>query len=864
MSDFTRETSQLRTFLQRRGISYNAKDKTWRCPNSAAHSHSDAHESAVLYENSDGNHILWCPVCLIKGNIFTVVELLDGYHEFKDKLKSVRDTLGIADEKPKRKKQEPVALTLDEARKVYNQDEIKSIAAKKGWGDIKGRWPYTDKDGNIIALDIRFEKEGEKKDVITFWYDGHSLRWAGAPVLIYNLSEVKNGKPILISEGAKCAEASRILEKFTPLSWSGGAAKAGMVDWSGLVNSEVYIYPDDDRPGIGAAQKIKAQLPQARVIRPHEATRALKPKGADIIEILQVMTPDEFTAYALDPANHLNDSEFAPDTPTTTTPTLPSGALSQPFKILGIGDDGRAAFITSWGRMVKWNLDSLSKTKLKVLASQEYWDAEYPAKGGFDVDQAIDDVINESQLKDFHESDIRGRGAWRDGDDISYHDGVNTLGIYDKKKIYLRLPQHDIGISDEAATVELTRAVKDNIFKMSFETLADAVRCISWSVLAPFAGALPYRPAMLITGPSSSGKTTIANLCIRKLASCEWFNGSESTVAGVRGKIKHDSKGIMFEEVERDTIKKATNRDELFSLMRVSVSDDAPDTVKGTKEGGYNSFKMQNMFGFIAIDPTVESVADENRIFRVNMILPTNGDTWKEIETNLKELLSEKNCRAIRALTWQKLHVIFSLADRIVDIIREKTGRDYRSSYADALLASAFMVVWTGTDEPSTDQIKTMLTKYYALQPLEEHRNEAEELVDRIMDETIEILHDNNQREKMTIMECLNKVYAGNTEEKDSDAKIKDYRDHLARYGIRITDGTSIAIANCHHLIMKIIDSGNGYNKILKRHPGYVEGQRSLGFFGVIKGRRCTILKDMIKKKWDEKTEDEQVEALFE
>lgn len=521
-----------------------------------------------------------------------------------------------------------------------------------------------------------------------------------------------------------------------------------------------------------------------------------------------------------------------------------------PFKILGIGDDGRAAFITEEGRLQKYNLAGITKNQLGVLANRKFWSLEWPLpKEKTEWDAAIDDVIRNSQRHDFIESNVRGRGAWRDGDKISYHDGIETIGEWDKKKLYLRLPRHENGINDDPIDPEITKNIKNTVFKMSFETPADAVRCLSWSILAPFAGALKYRPAMLLTGPSSSGKTTAANLCIRKLADCEWFNGSESTVPGVRGKIKYDSRGVMFEEAERDTLKKSVNRDELFSLMRVSVSDDAPDTVKGTKDGGYNSFKMQNMFGFIAIDPTLNSIADENRIFRINMVIPKNGNEWKQIEKELIELLCEKNCRAIRALTWLKLKTILELSDRIVDAVRKKTGRDYRSSYADSMLASTFMVIWTGTDNPSDEQIENMLDKYYSYQTPEEHRDEAKEIVDRILDEQIEILGD-GAREKISIMECLNMIvigskYCGIGEAELSEITIMNYRQHVSRHGIRIIDNNNIAIANKHHMIMKIIGMGNGYSKILRRHQGYVE-QKPVYFYDN-KYRRCTILKGILE-----------------
>jgi putative DNA primase/helicase len=846
---FHLEKSRLRDYLNANG--YDLRNKKIKCPNP---DHQDNDPSALIYDNPDVP-VVYCPVCEDSWNTFDVAGLLHNLKDFKDQLKLVRETLTIPND-DKKEKSKPISLSLEKAQKIYAREEIEKISKSKDWGEIVGSWKYLDENENVIALDVRFEKEGERKNITTFWYDG-KLKWYGTPVFIYNLHLKDLHNPIIIHEGAKCADiGSKNLIEFCHMSWSGGSGKAHLAKWSLIKDREVYILRDDDEPGKKAALKIQKKLPHAKIIKPIEKAREIKKSGADIEEYLQVLSPEELTKYILNKDNievfEMEPSEPREKVPLEKPPLKPSnptdGSISEssiPFKILGIGDDGRAAFISDEGRLFKWTLDSISKNKLMVLTGRSYWNISYPLRNGADWESAADDIIRISQARDFNENHIRGRGAWRDGERISYHDGIKTYGEYCDKKIYLRLPKHDSGICDKQSEKDITNKIKEIVFKMSFETPADAVRCLGWSVLAPFAGALKFRPALLLTGPSGSGKTTVANLCIRKLADCEWFNGSESTVAGVRGKIRYDSRGIMFEEVESDTMKKKTNREELFSLMRVNVSDDAPDTVKGTKEGGYNSFKMQNMFGFIAIDPTVESIADENRIFRVHMVKPENGSEWKKIEKSLIELLSEKNCRSIRSLTWNKLKSILELSDKIVDSIRKITNKDYRSSYSDAMLASAFMTIWTGTDNPTDEQIENMLKKYYSYQPADEHRDEAEEIIDRIMDETIEVIHD-GRREKITIMECLNRIYVSDFEEYDR-SHIENYKMAAGRYGVRIQDESNIAIVNRHHEIMRIIGRGNGYNKILKRHIGFIEGQRNVHFFDG-KTRRCTILRGLLNK----------------
>jgi DNA replication protein DnaC/uncharacterized Zn finger protein (UPF0148 family) len=880
MQDHIYIKTQLRRYLQLEGVSYNKSKKTWRCPN-----HDDTSESAVLYENPDGG-VLYCPVCERSWDIFELSKFYDNANDFKAQLKAVREILNITGDIPVTNKKEPkktetieppVALPRQDAKPIYKRERIieiykmsKRSKLDKEKATITSSHPYTDIDGNIIAMDIRFEDGSGAKDVVLYWYNGKSLKTKGAPVLLYGLDRL-NHAPVLIHEGGKCADIGQEkLLYFSSLSWSGGTGKVGKADWTPLADHETYILPDNDGPGIKAARAIKEQLPHAKIVKP-----PADGKGDDIEQYLQKLSADELQAYILNPDNHLDDIDVdtgESDLPVakTSTPSNPSQppapvSTSMPFRILGIGDDGRAVYITESGRLVKYKLEGLGKSTLLVLANRTFWYNEYHTRDGkISWDGAVDDVIRTTQCKDFDESFVRGRGAWHDGDMISYHDGVNTYGEYAEGRIYLRLRKHDIGINDEPATVQLTKAVKDTIFKMSFETPADAVRCLAWSVLAPFAGALKYRPALLLTGESGSGKTTVATLCIRKLADCKWFNGSESTVAGTRGVVKYDSCGIMFEEVEADTLKKRTNREELFSLMRVNVSDDAPDTVKGTKEGGYNSFKMQNMFGFIAIDPTVESIADENRIFRVNMVKPRNGGDWKKIEEDIKNLLCEANCRKIRALAWNKLRDINTLTERIVDRIREKTGKDYRSSYADGMLAAAFMVVWTGTDNPSEEQIDNMLQRYYQYQPADDHRSEAEEIVDRLMDETIEVIQD-HKRERLTIMECLHRIYhgtKGENKEYVQEYELESYKSTIARYGIRLTDDYNLAIQNNHHMIKRIIDRGSGYSKILKRHHGFIEGQRNVYFYNG-KSPRCTILRGVIKKKDEDMSMDEKLEGLI-
>ena len=845
MTNYLKEKNSLRAYLERKGISYNKSKKTWRCIG-----HDDKTESAVLYDNADG-HVLWCPVCNESWNIFAICSQLTGIPDdkehFGELLKEVRETLSIPHEEKKQKtklvKYNP--FPVDDKDKI--NAEIEKMAAKKG--DIIKAWKYKNKAGDTIALDVRFEKEGERKEIITFWYS-NKLEWTKTPVFIYGLDRIDD-RPIVIHEGCKCADIGESsLPGFAHISWSGGSGKARLADWSVLPDTDVYIMRDNDDPGSKAAQKITEKIKHAKIIKPPTSG-----KGDDIEQFLDIMSPEELGIYILNSDNHENvinepaePSESLPPSPPSPVDGSHSAGSFMPFSILGLSDDNKAHFLTIHRRWVTYELSALSKSKLQVLAPLSYWRAEYHQKNNQpEWDAAIDDLIQLSQDRDFDELIIRGRGAWRDGDKFSYHDGLKTYGEYDKKYIYVRAPRKNIGIEAEPAGRELLTEIRKTVFKISFETPADAVRALGWAILAPFAGALKMRPALLITGPSESGKSTVAREIVKKIADSKWLDGCSSTPAGVRGMVKRDACAILFEETEADTPKKKQNRDELFGLMRTNVTEDSPDTAKGTKDGGYNSYKMQNMFGFIAINPIVDSSADENRMFVVNMVTPENGAEFKDIDKKIKELLTDENCDKLRALMWQRLPAVFELTDYLYDKISLKLRKWRRRNHLDALLIAAYIIIWMDTVKPDDEKIENMLTKYYDYHEPEEQRDEAEEFVDRILDETVEVQLDHG-REKMTLRECLYKVYQYHHEEdftinKDgmNEMNYKPYRDTAARYGLRIVDSENLGICNNHHQIKKIHQCGMGYSKILKRHKEFIQKDRKLDLFDK-KTRSLTVI----------------------
>jgi putative DNA primase/helicase len=577
------------------------------------------------------------------------------------------------------------------------------------------------------------------------------------------------------------------------------------------------------------------------------------------------MSPSELTEYILKVSDITvpSPSDKSPDKEDSHTSDIPGAGFSEPFRILGLCE-GEAHFIDEWGFYQHYKLEALSKGKLNNLANLNYWRSEYPAgRNGCAWDDAIDYVVCASKIKEFDTKRLKGRGAWRSGDKICYNDGKKLYGEPDKNNIYLKDSRVDIGLDSKPASLELLSEIRDILFDLSFQTKTDAVRTMGWAALAPFCGALEYRPTLLMTGESGHGKSKVQTLFIQKITDFIYADMRTSSEAGIRRKIGKDSKSVFFDEGGKENDKMKLNFDSIMSFIRSNYSEDSPDGYKANMNGeGYVSYKMSSMFGLATTDPTIENVQDENRILRVHFVKPKHTvEQWDKIEARLKEILSPENCNSIRSLTWSRLNIIMDLAKKISNQAKAITNRDIRSSKADMLLASAYMVVWCNTTEPTEDQITDMLEKYYMYQPIEENRSEVEEYISRILDEVIEVLHESS-REKVTILEALIRVDRGTIENENGQFETFDGKKKMAtiralqNYGVK-HHHKGVHFANDNHLIKKITGLGKGYEKLFARHKGYVKHDDPISYSGG-GSKRGTIIKGLL-----DKSDVEKLEGVF-
>ena len=161
------------------------------------------------------------------------------------------------------------------------------------YGEPSARWEYRTLAGELIGFVCRFDKaDGGKEILPACWASNdageRAWRWLSFPKPrpLYNLPALaaKPAAPVLVVEGEKTADAAaRLFPHCVAVTWPGGAKAVKHADWAPLRGRTVVIWPDNDAPGIAAAQSIAALVPGARIV---DVAALGKPEGWDLADAL--------------------------------------------------------------------------------------------------------------------------------------------------------------------------------------------------------------------------------------------------------------------------------------------------------------------------------------------------------------------------------------------------------------------------------------------------------------------------------------------------------------------------------------------------------------------------------------------------
>lgn len=427
------------------------------------------------------------------------------------------------------------------------------------------------------------------------------------------------------------------------------------------------------------------------------------------------------------------------------------------------------------------------------LMPQEYWKSAYPQKTGY-KDAASELMGKCRKLGIFNPKNVRGSGVWKD-ETLAVNCGGFVYPKHPKSK-YTYIISNPI---PPPGPVESDPAI-----------LLDILTCINWKVpehgkllagwlaIAPFSGALQWRPHLWITGCKGAGKSVVVDKIIGEvLGDYKIYPKSNSTEAGIRQTLGHNALPIIFDEFEQMGDKSDERNKAVLDLFRQASFESGGEIIKGSSGGNSVPYSPRFCALVASIRINLENDADRSRFTVLDLDIPKNN--YDEFQKKIAVLTPEYSVGLFTYFynRWaeldRKIHEIYNL------LCANNTAR-FAQQHAPLIAGYAmFNPNW------SLDEFK-----------FANHEDEKDEesCLDHLMGSMIKVeLAVTRER---PIQECINYI------QNETTSDVVYHREALERHGIRVSDG-GVFIAGQHSLLKKIYrDSrwARGWVKSLSRIDG--------------------------------------------
>lgn len=682
--------------------------------------HDDSKESLQVNETKQ---VFKCFACGVGGDSIEFLTKLG--RTFKEACTEINGGEITSEINPEfnKAKQPKVIKPTWEYISVPPQDEPQINHYK--YGKPKQTWVYHDRNGIKICYIARFDLD-DRKEVLPLTYARNDnkteWRWQGIPNKrpLYNLHLIiENPKSsILLVEGEKTADAAQKMldiKKTVVTCWIGGANGIKKTDFTTLNNRKVIFWGDNDAPGFMAMNNISdlidtdfkrfVKIPNSYTPKWDAADKEWKPNEINKF-VKDNLTSDKYPVL-LDAPKPM-ESIKNPPLPPATKKTKLKISQNEHFKILGYDKDENSKLVYFFfsfdaKSVIKLAPTSMNKSNLMMLAPLNYWEDKFGgSKTKVDTDAVQQFLIGQShKMGQFKEKLIRGRGIWFDNDSFIVHTGTKLiaenkkfeLSEYQSKYVYEIGENLSYGIGEGLDTIESAELI-NKMKWLLWERNINAYLLAGWCVIAPFCGALNWRPHIWLTGPSGSGKSWVMSVLLRKvLGDIPVVVQGKTTEAGVRGLLQSDARPLLFDESDVDDENDKMRIQSILALARSSSGNNTGVVGKGTQTGGSRSYEMRSCFAFSSIGVALNQRADHTRFTVLSLKAFENEKTkeqFAEYELSLNKLINEDYSKKLQARTLSIFDVILENSKTFADAASHLIGNRRIGDQIGGMLAGAF------------------------------------------------------------------------------------------------------------------------------------------------------------------------------
>lgn len=222
-------------------------------------------------------------------------------------------------------------------------------------------------------------------------------------------------------------------------------------------------------------------------------------------------------------------------------------------------------------------------------------------------------LVNDTEISVANGQMVTSKAPLVDGKIIqfakeSWYDNEEIEGLY-RQTLNRHWCQQ---VFDEAGEVF---ARWDNWKQPDTPLILTAMVCATWIQTT-----LDFRPGVVVTGPSNSGKTFLNQECISKMFGRMALFVAQPTEAGLRQAISRTSKVLMIDEFEN-----STHRQKILEVLRSSTR--GVDIVKGSANHKVTRFHFRHIPWLSSIETGLNAAADRNRYIVLELNQRPKGST---------------------------------------------------------------------------------------------------------------------------------------------------------------------------------------------------------------------------------------------